>query len=89
MPRVRGELRLHRSLSAVSTSTPVETAHLELADQPPFFNAHSMLWTLPPSGPALAVTPAMLQTSDAVLLHHRHSEMGVKRGGRVEGGGGG
>ena len=88
MPRVRGELRLHRSLSAVSASTPVETAHLELADQPPFFNAHSMLWTLPPSGPALAVTPAFLQTPDAVLPPHRHFEMGGEGGGgRVEGGG--
>ncbi len=44
---VTGKLCLHRGLFAVRTSSFLETAHLELADRPPF-NAHSMLWTPPP-----------------------------------------
>ena len=85
---MRGGLRLHSGLSAVRTSTSAETAHLELAGRQPFFKAHPSLWSLPSSGPAVAVTPAvavppaMPQSSDAMLLHRRHSEMGVERGGR-------
>ena len=78
---VRGKVCLNRGLFAVRTSSFSETAHLELAEWPPFFKAHPMLWTPPhPSGPAVAVTPAMPHNSGAVLLHHRHSETGLEGG---------